>query len=89
MKLKELKNLDKNDILKMLGIDTGITRAGMLWWVGVIVASAVAGGTAVLLLAPNSRRELEEKIGRRARETAGSVLTTARAKISDFQSERG
>ena len=67
MKMKDLKNLDNNDILKMLGIETGIATTGVLWKIGLVVVSAVAGGTAVLLLAPKSRRELRERIGRQAR----------------------
>ena len=89
MKIKELKNLDKEDIWEMLGIKTGMTITGVLWRFGLVAMSAVAGGMVVLLLAPRSRQELREKIGRRARETADDILTTARAKANEVLAERG
>jgi len=63
MTLKELRNLDKDDILEMLGLETkrstGTWVAGTLgtFGVGLLVGAGIA-----LMLAPKAGRELREDI---------------------------
>jgi hypothetical protein len=86
MNIKDLKNLDKEDLLELLGVDTGIS---VLWTVGLVAIGAVAGATAALLLSPKSGRELLHTFGRRAKDTADDIITTARTKVNEAQAERG
>lgn len=88
MNIKDLKNLDKDDLLELLGVDTG-TTSGVLWTVGLLAIGAVVGATAALLLSPKSGRELLGTIGRRAKDTADDIITTARTKVNETQAERG
>jgi hypothetical protein len=68
MTLKELRNLDKDDILEMLGLETkqstGSWIAGTLgtFGVGLLVGAGIA-----LLLAPKPGRELRQDIRERLR----------------------
>ncbi len=89
MNIKDLKNLDKDDLLELLGVDTGTTTSGVLWTVGLVAIGAVVGATAALLLSPKSGRELLGTFGRRAKDTADDIITTARAKVNETQAERG
>jgi hypothetical protein len=63
MNLKDLRNMDKDDILDMLGLETksstGAWLAGSLgtFGVGILVGAGIA-----LLLAPKPGRELREDI---------------------------
>lgn len=63
MTLKELRNLDKDDILEMLGLETkqstGAWVAGTLgtFGVGLLVGAGIA-----LMLAPKAGRELREDL---------------------------
>ncbi len=88
MNVKDLKNLDKDDILELLGVQTSSTSS-VLWTVGLLAVGAVVGATTALLLAPKSGRELRESFGQRAKETADEIISTARAKVDEAQAERG
>lgn len=89
MNMKDLKNLDKKDILQMLGVDVPSATSTVLWTTGLVAIGAVVGAAAALLLAPKTGRELRETFGRRAKETADQIITTARAKVNEAQAERG
>jgi hypothetical protein len=68
MKLKELRNLDKDDILEMMGLQsktsTGAWMAGALgtFGVGLLVGAGIG-----LMLAPKAGRELREDLRDRFR----------------------
>jgi len=68
MTLKNLKNLDKDEILSMLGLETKSSTAGWLagtlgtFGVGLLVGAGIA-----LMLAPKPGRELREDIRERLR----------------------
>jgi gas vesicle protein len=68
MNLKELRNLDKDDILEMLGLETKQSTAGWLagtlgtFGIGLLVGAGIA-----LMLAPKPGRELREDIRERLR----------------------
>ena len=68
MKLKELRNLDKDDILEMMGLQsktsTGAWLAGTLGTFGV---GLLVGAGLGLLLAPKPGRELREDLRDRLR----------------------
>jgi len=74
MTLKELRNLDKDDILEMLGLETkrstGAWVAGTLgtFGVGLLVGAGIA-----LMLAPKAGRELREDIRDKLRRTPGDL----------------
>jgi gas vesicle protein len=63
MKLKELRNLDKDDVLEMMGLQsrtsTGAWLAGALGTFGV---GLVVGAGLGLLLAPKPGRELRDDL---------------------------
>jgi gas vesicle protein len=68
MNLKELRSLDKDDILEMLGLETRRSTAGWIagtlgtFGVGLLVGAGIA-----LMLAPKPGRELREDIRERLR----------------------
>jgi gas vesicle protein len=74
MTLKELRNLDKDDILEMLGLETkrstGAWMAGTLgtFGVGLLVGAGIA-----LMLAPKAGRELREDIRDKLRRAPSDI----------------
>jgi hypothetical protein len=88
MNIKDLKNLDKDEILELLGVDVRSTTSSVLWTAGLLVVGMLAGATAALLLSPKSGRELRETLGRRAKDTADDIITTARTKVNEAQAKR-
>ncbi len=88
MKIKDLKNLDKDEILEMLGVDVRSTTSSALWTTGLLLVGMLAGATVALLLSPKSGRELRESLGRRAKETTDDLITTARTKVNEAQAKR-
>jgi gas vesicle protein len=72
MKLKELRNFDKDDILEMMGLQTktstGAFLAGTLGTFGV---GLLIGAGLGLLLAPKPGRELREDLRDRFRRIPG------------------
>jgi uncharacterized membrane protein YebE (DUF533 family) len=89
MNIKDLKNLDKEEILEMLGIDVTSTASTVLWTAGLVAVGAIVGAAAALLLTPKTGRELREAFGHHAKATADEIITTARAKVNEAQAERG
>ena len=72
MKLNDLGNLDKDDILSALGLVAKPSATGrLLGNVGIFAIGLLVGGGAALLLAPTSGQGLREGLAdrlRRARE---------------------
>jgi gas vesicle protein len=68
MKLKELRNFDKDDILEMMGLQTKSSTGAMLagtlgtFGIGLLVGAGIG-----LLLAPKAGRELREDLRDRFR----------------------
>jgi gas vesicle protein len=68
MNLKDLRNLDKDDFLEMLGLETRRSTGGWIagtlgtFGVGLLVGAGIA-----LMLAPKPGRELREDIRERLR----------------------
>ena len=86
MNLKDLKNLDKDEILGLLGLEqkssTGAWLAGTLgtFGVGLLVGAGIA-----LMLAPKPGRELREDIRDRLRR-APEALDEAVSSVSGRES---
>jgi gas vesicle protein len=68
MKISDLKDLNKDDILAALGLET---KAGfsqkLLGTFGIFGAGLLVGAATALLLAPKSGTEIREDIGQRFR----------------------
>ncbi len=88
MNIKDIKNLDKEQILELLGLESErSTTSSVIWSVALIAMGAVAGATIALMLAPQSGRELRENVGRKLKTTAGDMASMARRKADEVQSQ--
>jgi hypothetical protein len=68
MKLSDLSNLDKDDILSALGLAAKPTASGkLLGSVGIFAVGLLVGAGAALLLAPTSGQGLREGLAERVR----------------------
>ena len=68
MKLSDLGNLDKDDILSALGLAAKPTPSGkLLGSVGIFAVGLLVGAGAALLLAPTSGQGLREGLAERVR----------------------
>ena len=64
MKLKDLKNMDKEDILESLGLQSRpSTGEWLLGSFGLFGIGLLVGASAALLLAPKAGRDLRRDIG--------------------------
>jgi|WetSurMetagenome_2_1015567.scaffolds.fasta_scaffold1061286_2 gas vesicle protein len=89
MKLKDIRNWDKDRILEMLGLERRQSAtSSLLWSLGLIGIGLLAGAGGALFLAPQSGRELREQVGRKLRSNADQVVAAARAKVNQVQAER-
>jgi gas vesicle protein len=68
MKLSDLKDLNKDDILAALGLETktGLSQR-LLGTLGIFGAGLLVGAGVALMLAPKSGTELREDLGERFR----------------------
>ncbi len=89
MKLKDLRNLDKEQILSLLGFEEKSTMTSLLGSLGWIGLGALAGAVTALLLAPKTGTELRRSVGRTFRRTADDIMSTARTKVDELQPEKG
>lgn len=88
MNIKDIKNLDKDQILELLGLESErSTTSSILWSLGLVGVGAVVGAGVALLLAPQTGRELRETMGRKLKNAADDVVTSARAKVNEAQSQ--
>ncbi len=88
MNIRNLRNMDKEQILRLFGLEEGSTLSsifGALGWIGV---GALAGAVTALLLAPKTGRELRETVGRKLKHHADDVMATARSKINELGVEK-
>jgi len=84
--LKELRNLDKDDILAALGLQSKRNAMQMVLPIAGIFGAGVLVGVGVgMLVAPRSGRELRDTLGQQlntARERAMSAVGTASEEAS-------
>ena len=63
MNLKELRNLDKDDVLEMMGLQTKSSTAAVIGGtVGIFAVGLLVGAGLGLLLAPKAGRELRDDL---------------------------
>lgn len=90
MTLKDLKNMNKNDVLGLLGLEEIPSTTGtVLRSLGLIGLGALIGATAGLLLAPSSGRELRDDLSKRIKNGTDRALEAATEvvdKTRDFAS---
>lgn len=88
MNLKDLKNMDKNDLLGLLGLEQIPSGASsVLRSLGLIGIGALIGASVGLLLAPSSGRELRDDLSKRIKTGTDRALETANQavdKVRDF-----
>lgn len=69
MKMKDIRNFDKEQFLDMLGLQEQDTATYLaLRTIGLIATGALIGVGVGLLLAPSTGRELRDDLGRRLRD---------------------
>jgi gas vesicle protein len=84
MKLKDLKNFDKSQLLDMLGLEQkSSTTSSLMTTLGLVGLGAIVGAGVALFLAPMSGRELRDDISRRLKNGADDALDMARDKIDE------
>ncbi len=83
MNIKDIKNLDKDQILEMLGLQERNTTSSFLGTVGLLGLGLVVGAALGLLWAPQSGRELRETVGRKIKNSTDEVTATARSKMDE------
>jgi gas vesicle protein len=63
MKLSELRNMDKDDILEMMGLQTKSSTAAVVGGtIGIFAVGLLVGAGLGLLMAPKAGRELREDL---------------------------
>ena len=68
MKLRDIKGIDKDDVLGVLGLETKTSTAGhVLATLGIFGIGLLVGAGVALLVAPKPGRELREDIRARLR----------------------
>lgn len=72
MKLEDLKNLSKDDILGALGLETKRSASGVVASsLAVFGMGLVVGAAAALMMAPKTGRELRDDVSSRLRSFTG------------------
>ena len=75
--LRKLKDIDKDDILEMLGLETRTSTAGwMAGALGTFGVGMLVGAGVALLLAPKPGRELRQDLRGRLRRGADEAADT-------------
>jgi gas vesicle protein len=91
MDMKDIKNLDKEQILEMLGLqqaDTTLTST--LRALGFLGIGALVGAVAMLFLAPQTGREMRENVVKKVRNTTDQAVSAVRNKVDEAsQTARG
>ncbi len=89
MNIKDLRNMDKEQILGLLGLEEKSTMSSLLGSLGWIGLGVLAGAAAALLLTPKTGSELRRTVGRTFRRKADDIMSTARTKMDELQPEKG
>jgi YtxH-like protein len=83
MKLNDIKNLTKDDVLAALGLQTrDSTLSSVFGSIGLIGLGMVIGAGAALMLAPKSGRELREELNARLNGTTRRVAERVREELN-------
>jgi hypothetical protein len=77
MKLQDLKNMDKDELLGLLGLETTRSDSGrLLGALGIFGLGAVVGAGVALLLAPKRGSELREDLRTRLHRNGSAAVAT-------------
>jgi hypothetical protein len=83
MKLNDLKNLSKDDVLAALGLQTRDSTLGTVFGsLGLIGIGMLIGAGAALMMAPKSGRELREDLSTRLNGTTRRVADRVREELA-------
>ncbi|MGD0838166.1 MAG: YtxH domain-containing protein [Polyangia bacterium] len=86
---KDIKNLDREQILKTLGLAQGSPTSAVLWSLAMVGIGVLAGAGVTLLLAPRVGRELRDQVSRKLKRTANDVATAAKQRACTSATEGG
>lgn len=76
MKLSEIRDLSKEDVLAAFGLATKPSTAGQLFGsLGLFATGLLVGAGVALLLAPKSGQDLREDLGQKLRTIRNSTAT--------------
>jgi gas vesicle protein len=76
MKLSEIRDLSKDDVLAAFGLATKPSTAGQLFGsLGLFATGLLVGAGVALLLAPKSGQDLREDLGERLRSIRNSTTS--------------
>ncbi len=91
MDMKDIKNLDKEQILEMLGLQQAdTTLASTLRALGFIGIGALVGATVMLFLAPQTGRDMRENVVKKVKNTTDQAVSAACNKVDESsQAVRG
>ena len=83
MKLNDIRNLSKDDLLAVLGLQTrSSTASDVFGSIGLIGLGMVIGASAALMMAPKSGRELREDLSTKLNGTTRRVADRVREELS-------
>jgi hypothetical protein len=83
MKLNDIRNLSKDDVLAVLGLQTRSSALGTVFGsIGLIGLGMIIGASAALMMAPKSGRELREDLSTRLNGTTRRVAERVREELS-------
>jgi len=87
MNIKDIKNLDKDQILELLGLEERSTTSSILWSLALVGVGAIAGAGVALLLAPQSGRELRDTVTRKFKNATDDMASAVRSKVDEVASQ--
>ena len=83
MKLNDIRNLSKDDVLAALGLQTRTSTLGSVFGsIGLIGLGMIIGASAALMMAPKSGRELREDLSTKLNGTTRRVAERVREELS-------
>jgi hypothetical protein len=86
MNLQDVKNLEKNDVLGLLGLQTKESETSrLLGTLGAFGVGLLAGAGVALLLAPKPGRELREDIRSKLRRGDGDGVESSGASAGSIE----
>ena len=87
MTIKDIRNIDKDEVLGWLGLETSSTASTVISTLGTFCLGLVVGGAAALIFAPKPGSELRDDLRdrlRRAPDDLKEVVASAKAKLPDI-----
>lgn len=83
MKLNDIRNLSKDDLLAVLGLEARTSPLGAVFGtIGLIGIGMVIGASAALMMAPKSGRELRGDLSTRLNGTTRRVADRVREELN-------